>query len=179
MSLIYAETSYGEFSPEPSDESEEESDLSDVEEDANTSELIRRAKEAGNIRDNPRTSAGRGTPDPSKKAGPQKKRKGAETVVDSVKSPEGLKKKRSKNAEIFPPEIRPDWLKDYSAINSLNALTVAGIIVQNKMTEALNKQNTLKEEKANKSKGGLRVDMDIKMITVTPGEGNATNVLHP
>ena len=47
------------------------------------------------------------------------------------------------------------------------------------MTEALKKQNILKDEKTNKLKGGLRVDMDIKMITVKPGEDNATDVLRP
>ena len=47
------------------------------------------------------------------------------------------------------------------------------------MTQAINKQNTLKEERANKSKGGLRVDVDIKTISVLPSEDNANNVLHP
>ena len=91
----------------------------------------------------------------------------------------GLQKgpKRSLKTEIFPPEIRPDWLKEDSVIDSLNPSAVAGIITHNKMTEALNKQNTLKEEKANKSKGGLRVDMDIKIITVKLGEDNTTNFL--
>ena len=37
----------------------------------------------------------------------------------------------------------------------------------------------IKEEKTNKSKGGLRVDVDIKMITVSPGEDNANDVIHP
>ena len=106
--MIYTEASDGKFPLPPSDESDEESDLSDVEKDAKTSELIRRVKEAGNIHDNTRTGSGRGTSDPNKKAGPQKKRKGAETVVYSIRSPEGPKKKKSKNSEIFPPEIRLD-----------------------------------------------------------------------
>ena len=108
-----------------------------MEEEANTSELIRRAKEAGNICDSPRTGPKRGVPDSIRRAGPHRKRKGAETVADSVKSIEGPKKKKSKNSEIFPPEIRPDWLKEDSVIDSLNASIVAEI-AHNKMTKVLN-----------------------------------------
>ena len=78
-------------------------------------------------------------------------------MADSVKSPEGPKKKKSKNSEIFSREIRLDWLKEDSVIDSLNTSAVAGIIPQHKMTEALNKQNTLKEEMTNTLKGGLEL----------------------
>ena len=92
--MIYADASDGEFPSPPSDTSEEESVLSDVEGDVNTSELLRRAKEAGNIRDNPRTGSKKGGPVPRRVAEPHKRRKGAETVADSAKSPEGPKRKK-------------------------------------------------------------------------------------
>ena len=37
----------------------------------------------------------------------------------------------------------------------------------------------MKEDKADKSKGGLRKDEDVKTITVREGDDNATNILHP
>ena len=162
----------------PSDTSEDESVLSDVEGNVDTSELMRRAKEAGNMLDNPRTGSKKGGPVPGRAAEQPKKRKGAMTAADSEKSPEGPRKKKSRNSEIFPLEHRPDWLKKDSVINSLNPSAVGTVIARHKMTEALDKQNSLKEEKANKLKGGLRVDQDIKMIIVQAGEDNATNVLH-
>ena len=72
-----------------------------MEGDINTSELLRRAKEAGNIGDNSRTPSKRGVPDPSRAAEPHKKRKGAETVADSAKSPEGPKRKNPKSLRSF------------------------------------------------------------------------------
>ena len=107
------------------------------------------------MRDNPRTGSKKEGLVPSRVADPHKKRKGAETVADSDKSPEGPRKKKSKNSEIFPLEHRPDWLKEDSVINSLNPSAVATIIACHKMTEAPDKQNSLKEEKVNKLKGGL------------------------
>ena len=64
-------------------------------------------------------------------------------------------------------------------INSLPTATVTNIIAQNQMTIAINKQNELKEEKANKTRGSLKKDVDIKTIKVTLGEDNATDILHP
>ena len=94
-----AEASDGEIQVEPSDKSEDELNLMDVETDTSTTELIRKAKEAGN----PRTRSGADNPDPGKQAETNRKRKGAETVVDSAKSP-----RRNPKTDIFPAEIRPN-----------------------------------------------------------------------
>ena len=115
-----AEASDGEIPAEPSDESEDELNLTDVEKVTSTIELIRKAIEAGNIRNNPKTGSGADNPDTNKQAESNKKRKGAETVDDSAKSPEGPKKKKSKNSDNFSGEIRPDWLKEDITINSFN-----------------------------------------------------------
>ena len=106
----------------------DELNFTDMEKDTSTTELIRKAKEAGNIHSKPRTGSGAYNPDSNKQAESNRKRKGAETVDDSAKSPEGPKKKKSKKSDIFPPEVRPDWLKKDNAINSLPASTVANII---------------------------------------------------
>ena len=75
------------------DENEDELDLTDVEETyTSTTELIRKAKEAENICSNPRSGSGADNPATSKQAESNRKRKGAETVVDSAKSPEAPKK---------------------------------------------------------------------------------------
>ena len=47
------------------------------------------------------------------------------------------------------------------------------------MAMAINKQNKLKEEKANISKGNLRKDEDIKVNKGTLGEDNSMDILHP
>ena len=88
-------------------------------------------------------------------------------------------KRKLKNSDIFPSSVRPDWLKEDKMINSLPCATVANVIAQSQMTEAINRQNKLKEDKADKSKGGLRKDEEIKTVLVKEGEDNATNVLHP
>ena len=75
-------------------------------------------------------------------------------------------------------DVRPDWLKVDRIIDSLPRSTAASVIAQNQMTVAMVKQNAIKEEKALKSKGGLHKDEEIKMVTVTSGEDNATDVLH-
>ena len=64
-------------------------------------------------------------------------------------------------------------------INSLPRATVANVIAQSQMTETINCQNKLKEDKADKSKGGLRKYEEIKTVLVKEGGDNATNVLHP
>ena len=82
------------------------------------------------------------------------------------------------NSDIFPIEVRPDWMKEDAVINSIPRSTIAKVISQNQMTVAIKKQIALKEEKASKSKGGLQKDEEVKMVTVTSGEDNATDVLH-
>merc|ERR1712243_461019 len=80
---------------------------------------------------------------------------------------------------VLSSSVRPDWLKEDKTINSLPRATVANVIAQSQMTEAINGQIKMKEDKADKSKGGLRKDEDVKTITVKEGDDNTTNILHP
>ena len=107
-----------------------------------------------------------------------RKRKVQETDPE-ITCTSGSTKKKLKNADIFPPSVRPDWLKEDKMINSLPRATVANVIAQSQMTEAINRQNKLKEDKADKSKGGLRKDEEIKIVKIREGDDNATNILHP
>ena len=79
---------------------------------------------------------------------------------------------------MFPKKDRPDFLMEDSVIDSLPTATVANVVSQHKMTQAIERQNALREEKTEKSKGGLKKDQNIKMIKITEGEDNSTTVLH-
>ena len=107
-----------------------------------------------------------------------RKRKAQENESEVSRSNRSSKKKL-KNSDIFPSSVRPDWLKEDKMIISLPRATVANVIAQSQMTEAINRQNKLKEDKADKSKGGLRKDEDVKIVMIKEGEDNATNILHP
>ena len=109
---------------------------------------------------------------------PTRKRKAQESESEVSRS-NGSSKKKLRNSDIFPSSVRHDWLKEDKMINSLPRATVANVIAQSQMTEAINRQNKLKEDKADKSKGGLRKDEDVKIVVVKEGEDNATNILHP
>ena len=87
---------------EPSDDSEDDTNLTDVDKGTTTAELIEKAKRAGNIRNNPKTVNRAEDPDINKQAEHNKKRKVVEVVDDSVKTPEGPKRKKTKNSDIFP-----------------------------------------------------------------------------
>ena len=54
---------------------------------------------------------------------------------------------------------------------------MANVIAQNQIKVAINKQNSLKEEKVAKAKGGLRKDEDIKAVKISAGEDNSIDVL--
>ena len=90
-----------------------------------------------------------------------------------------ISKKKLRNSDLFPSSVRPDWLKEDKTINSLPRATVANVIAQSQMTEAINRQIKMKEDKAHKSKGGIWKDEDVKTITVREDYNNATNILHP
>ena len=139
---------------------------------------MERAKRAGNIRNNqaiPVTNANIQTiADP-----PQSRKRKAHESESAVSHTNGSSKKKLRNSDIFPSSVRPDWLKEDKMINSLPRATVANVITQSQMAEAINRQNKLKEDKADKSKGGLCKDEEVKTILVKEGGDNATNVLHP
>ena len=137
-----------------------------------------RARGVGNIRNNqatPVTISNTVTIDDP----PQSRKRKAQESVSEVSQTTENPKRKLKNSDIFPASVRPDWLKEDKMINSLPRATVANVIAQSQMTEAINRQNKLKEDKADKSKGGLRKDEEIKTVLVKEGEDNATHVLHP
>ena len=120
--------------------------MTDVDPKTTTEELENRAKRAGNIHG--KSNTGNKAPG---YATSKHDRKIIVSVTDdnNDNSSEGNKTKKTHNSEIFPLEVRPDWLKEDKMINSLPTLRVANVIAQNQMTIAINKQNELKEEKAN------------------------------
>ena len=137
---------------------------------------MERAKRAGNIRNTqsiPVTNTNTETIDDPP---PTRKRKAQESKSEVSRS-NGSSKKKLRNSDIFPSSVRPDWLKEDKMINSLPRATVANIIAQSQMTEAINRQNKLKEDKADKSKGGLRKDEEVKTVMVKEGGDNATSTL--
>ena len=171
----------GEFPPEPdSDDSDTEMQLTNVDPDIMTVDLVDKAIRAGKIRHKSKNNC-----DPSPismvcdKAAGTKKRKCPEPDDDEVTNPTSVTKKKLTNSDIFPTSVRPDWLLEDRMINTLPRATVATIIAQTRMTEAINKQNKLREEKADKSKGGLRKDEEIKTVKIKTGDDDATSVLHP
>ena len=139
---------------------------------------MERAKRAGNIRNNQATPVPISNTVTIDDPPQSRKRKAQESVSEVSRTTENPKRKL-KNSDIFPSSVRPDWLKEDKMINSLPRATVANVIAQSQMTEAINCQNKLKEDKADKSKGGLRKDEEVKTILVKEGGDNATNVLHP
>ena len=68
---------------------------------------------------------------------PTRKRK-AQEIDPEISCSNGSSKKKLKNSDIFPPSVRPDWLKEDKMINSLPRATVANVIAQSQMTEAIN-----------------------------------------
>ena len=123
-----------------------EQDLTNVEPEITTVDLVRRAKKAGNLQ--PR-GANKGQSDASSNLTsdsipiPARKRKSPEIDEDEIESSTPTLKRKLKNSDIFPPSVRPDWLLEDRMINSLPTATVATVIAQSKMTEAINKQNKL------------------------------------
>ena len=154
--VFSTEASDGELPAEPdSDESEDDSELTNVDPKITTSDLVDRAGRAGNIRNNqatPVTISNTVTIDDPPQSRKRKAQKSVSEVSQTTKNP----KRKLKNSDIFPSSVRPDWLKEDKMINSLPRATVANVIAQSQMMDAINRQNKLKEDKADKSKGGLR-----------------------
>ena len=139
-----------------------------------------RARKAGNLRPMSKVHSNP-IPDQTEDSSPNlsRKRKSPDTTGEGANDSHSGPKRKLRNSDIFPPSVRPDWLLEDGMINSLPRATVATVIAQSKMTEAINKQNKLREEKADKSRGGLRKDEEIKRVSVKAGEDDAMNVLHP
>jgi hypothetical protein len=82
------------------------------------------------------------------------------------------------NSIMFSKNDRPEWMMEDDVIDALPTATVASVISQWKMTQAMDRQNQLREDKATKSKGGLKMDQEVKTVKVMEGEDNATTKLH-
>ena len=177
--FLPTEASDGEPPLEPdSDESEDDTELTNVSPETTTRDLVEKAKRAGNIRSSQVVSITNTNTRKSNEHPHPRKRKSNEGESEIPITNE-ISKKKLRNSDLFPSSVRPDWLKEDKKINSLPRATVANVIAQSQMTEAINRQIKMKEDKADKSKGGLRKDEDVKTITIKEGDDNATNILHP
>lgn len=177
--FLPTEASDGELPLEPdSDEREDDTELTNVNPETTTRDLVEKTKRAGNIRSSQVVSITNTNTRTSNEHPHPRKRKSNEGESEIPITNE-ISKKKLRNSDLFPSSVRPDWLKEDKTINSLPRATVANVIAQSQMTEAINRQIKMKEDKADKSKGGLRKDEDVKTITVKEGDDNATNILHP
>ena len=144
-----------------------------------TSQIIEQARAAGALapkqkeKNIPAKSSGQSG---EKTPAPANKRPLA--TVDLTTQEERFVIPRLVNSAIFQKKDRPDFLLEDDVINSLPTATVANVVAQHKMTQALEKQNNLREDKATKSKGGLKADQEVKVIKINEGEDNANNKLH-
>ena len=168
-------------------ESEEALNVTKVAEGTSTEALVAKARQAGNMQSKnkdtrkEKTAANKDTSkeDSRRRAKPKPadKRKSVE-VLDSSREQEPFKIPKKLNSVIFPKEVRPDWLQEDEAIDELSRGEASNAISQWTMTKALMKQNDLREEKVNKTKGALKKDQEIKTVNINTGEDNSKNILH-
>ena len=164
------------------DSSVEEDDLANVtavDSGVSTEELVARARRAGNI-----NNKDKNTPPPTKRstvATGDRGTKRKEPPIDLTKEAGAAMGKIPKklNSQMFPKDIRPDWLQDDDTIDELTRAEALQTISQWNMTKAMMKQNDLTEEKNRKSKGSLKKDQEVKKVKVEEGEDDATTILHP
>ena len=164
--------------------STEEEDNTDVTEDGNvtnvdmdrsTNELLRRARQAANLTDKdtelsvlqPRISNSR-----------QRKRT-EPPVVDLTCQQSMSKTRRMLPSSIIPKADRPDWLKDNEVLDQYELSEASQLCAQYKMIAAMEKQTLMQEEKAAKSRGLTKQDQEIKLIVIQAGEDDANTNLHP
>ena len=147
------------------DSSVEEDDLANVtavDSGVSTEELVARARRAGNI-----NNKDKNTPPPTKRstvAPGDRGTKRKEPPIDLTKEAGAAMGKIPKklNSQMFPKDIRPDWLQDDDTIDELTRAEALQTISQWNMTKAMMKQNDLTEEKNRKSKGSLKKDQEVK-----------------
>ena len=141
-----------------------------------TSVLVENARRAGNLQKKSPHSVPASTTDKSKTDTTKKGRKRRTIDLTDQGNQDPTKKVKLLSSDIFPRSDRPEWLKQDDVINSLPRATVANVIAQHKMTQALEKQNELKVEKANSK--SVKKDQEIKTMKVSEGEDNVTTKLH-
>ena len=111
-----------------------------------TSQIIEQARAAGalapkqkeNIPAKSSRQSGEKTPAPANKR--------PVATVDLTTQEERFVIPRLVNSAIFQKKDRPDFLLEDDVINSLPTATVANVVAQHKMTQALEKQNNLRED---------------------------------
>ena len=134
----------GEQPDEPEESNDDDKDLTSVNPKTTTDKLIEKTRRVGHIQNKARGIGAERTT--NKCLDLDLKRKQGEANKGADNSTEDPTRKKLNNSDLFPPEVRPDWLKEDKTINSLDSGIVANVIVQNQITVTINKQNTLKEE---------------------------------
>ena len=164
-----------------SDEDETPGNVTAVDAGVSTEELINRARRAGNMNEKDKNTAAankRNNVVPGNRGTKRKEPPAPE--IDLTKDTAGMAKIPKKlNSQMFPKDIRPDWLEDDDTIDELTRAEALQTISQWNMTKAMMKQNDLTEEKNRKSKGSLKKDQEVKKVKVEEGEDDATTILHP
>ncbi len=188
-----------EVDDETEPEMEDQNNVSVVAVGHSTRVLVDQARRAGNIQS---SSRGKSKEKSREKSKNKSKEKSGERSSDKSKNSTPTSAKRVRQADeeeeeeevetctvqtsrarlgnsaIFPKKDRPDWLMEDEDIDTLPRATVANVIAQFKMTQAIEKQNKLKEDKVVRSKGGISTDQEVKTMKVEEGEDNATTKLH-
>ena len=153
-----------------------------VAEGESTEALISKARKAGNMQSKSKESNQEKTTADKNKENSRKKSKSTKRSSDEIEEiteVQPFKIPKKPNSLIFPKDVRPDWLQEDEAIDELSRGEATNAISQWSMTKALMKQNELRQEKVNKSKGSLKKDQEVKVVKVEAGEDNATTILHP
>merc|ERR1712082_4025 len=117
--IFSTEASDGELPLEPeSDESDDDTELTNVSPEATTRDLVEKAKRAGNIRSSQVVSITNTNSRTSNEHPHPRKRKSNEGESEIPNTNE-ISKKKLRNSDLFPSSVRPDWLKEDKTINSL------------------------------------------------------------
>lgn len=82
------------------------------------------------------------------------------------------------NSKMFPKEARPPYLQDDDYFDSFRPEIALQAIMAWGQTLAVQKANTLKETKAEKS-SNVRTNTKVKVVNVKEGQDDATTLFHP
>ena len=86
--------------------------------------------------------------------------------------------KGRENSKMFPKESRPPYLQDDEYFDSFAPEVALKAVMTWAQTRAVEKANTLKENKAEKS-SNVKKNTKVKLVEVEAGQDDATTVLHP
>ena len=105
---------------ESSDEEDSSVNVTAVEPEVSTEDLIARARRAGNMNNNKERNPAARPKNTDSSGRPEKQPKRKASEVDLTKDTGSLSKIPKKlNSVMFPKEVRPDWLLDDEAIDEL------------------------------------------------------------